>query len=94
MGLGTVIRVKLEVHGGTGYGWYTDQLDETRLKPAGNWTEEVSSKKVAGGAVVGVWCFRAAAPGPVRLRMLYYRAWEGRQRAIKVFEVQLNIAGK
>ncbi len=94
VGLGTEIRVKLEVQGGTGYGWYTDQLDESRLRPEGTWTGEVSPKRIAGGAVLGVWCFRAAAPGPARLRMLYYRVWEGRQHATKVFEVRLDIAGK
>lgn len=90
--VGAAISVALKVQGGTGYNWYTDQLDENYLKPAGEYTEDISPKGAAGGPVLGVWCFKAVAPGVTRLRMLYYRAWEGKRHAVKSFEVRLNIS--
>lgn len=92
--VGEAISVKLKIQGGTGYNWYIDRLDETHLKLVGTETKEISPKNIIGGPVLGILSFKAIAPGDTILRLLYYRVWEGKEHAIKKFEVKLHIADK
>jgi predicted secreted protein len=89
--VGDVIKVELEFQGGTGYSWYVDGLDETRLTALGVITVDTADKGVVGGPVQGVWSFKAAAPGDTVLRMLYYRVWEKNKSALKSFTVKFHI---
>ncbi|MGC2423223.1 MAG: protease inhibitor I42 family protein [Nitrospirota bacterium] len=94
LGPGEIIKVELKVQGGTGYNWHVDGLDESRLKLIGTETREISPRKIVGGPMQGIWSFEAVAPGDTVIRLLYYRIWEGKARAVKKFEVKLHIAGK
>ncbi len=91
---GDVLNVELKTQGGTGYSWYIDELDETHLKLINTKTKEITPKNIAGGPVFGIWSFKAIAPGETILRMLCYRVWEGKEYAIKKFEVKLHIAAE
>jgi len=96
LGLGEIIKVKLKFSGGTGYLWYMDGLDESHLKLVGEEVRDISTGNpergpVLGGPSVSSRTFKAVAPGDTSLRLLQYRVWEGKERAINKFEVKLHI---
>ena len=99
LGLGETIKVSLKFSGGTGYLWYMDGLDESHLKlideeVVDNSPGNLEKAPVVGGSRVDTRSFKAVAPGDAVLRLLEYRNWEGKERAINKFEVKLHIAGK
>ncbi len=91
---GEMLQVELEITGGTGYDWHVEGLDETHLKFIGKKTRAVTPGNIAGGPVLGVWSFKAAAPGDTVLKMLYYRIWEGSKHPAGRFEVKLHIMSR
>ncbi len=91
---GETVKVELKITGGTGYDWHVEGLDETHLKFIGKKTRAVSPGNIAGGPVLGIWSFKAAAPGDTLLKMLYYRIWEGSKHPAGRFEVKLHITSR
>jgi predicted secreted protein len=96
---GETIKVELEFSGGTGYLWYVDGLDESRLKLTGEEVKDISPQNpdkgpLMGGPSLSIRTFKAVAPGDTTLRLLEYRTWEGKEKAINRFEVKVHIAGR
>jgi predicted secreted protein len=87
------IQIELETIGGTGYGWYFDDLDESSLEKTGEGTRILSKEgeKRAGGPVMTFWRLKAKKAGTHPVRMSYYRIWEGRSKAVKKFEIDVEI---
>jgi inhibitor of cysteine peptidase len=99
LGIGETINVELKDIGTTGYAWYTDGLYETYLKLISEEVKDISPENPEKGPVLGapkmkIWTFKAIAPGDMSLRLLQYRAWEGKEKAINKFEVKLHITDK
>ena len=92
VGIGEAFKVELDIQGGTGYDWYVDEPDVNHLQLIDTATVDVSPKGIVGGPVKGVWTFKAVAPGDTSLRMLYYRIWEGKDKAARSFSVKIHIA--
>lgn len=97
---GEKIILQLEDPGSTGFGWYTDELDESHLKLireefANPFTPQKfkGGKVPLGGGGVDIWTFKAVAPGDTILRLLEYQVWIGKEHAINKFELKLHIAG-
>jgi predicted secreted protein len=90
-GVGDFIKVELEMQGATGFNWHPEGLDETRLKLVKTETKIKSGNNTIGGPVLGVWYFQAVSAGDTELKMLYYRAWEGKQKAKKSLTLNLRI---
>jgi len=87
---GEIIWIELEVFGAAGYTWHIDKLDKEYLLVISKGTKDNSIGKV-GAPVVKYWQIKAINKGVTRLRMLYFRPWEGAEKSAEKFEVKLNI---
>jgi len=87
---GRDFQVRLEGMGGTGYWWYVQPPDGRYVELLSEKTQARAEGRV-GGPVMGIWTFRARAAGATEIRMDYYRAWEGIERAAERFRVKVII---
>jgi predicted secreted protein len=99
LSVGGTIKVELKDIGTTGYAWYTDKLDASRLKLINEEMADIVPENPERGPAAGapklkIWTFKAVAPGDTSLRLLQYRVWEGKEHAINKFEVKLHITDK
>ncbi len=88
------LQVKLEYNSGTGYQWYFDehasipsffeQIGEERIDTG------KASRKV-GAPIIRILKLKAIRTGKYDLRLSLYRKWEGINRAIKRFEIGVDI---
>ena len=89
---GGFIRVDLEELGAAGYAWAIKDLDKEHFEivsvqaggapPPGD---------VTGAPVVKTWLFRATKKGASELKFLYYRPWEGEEKAADSFILKVRI---
>jgi predicted secreted protein len=89
--LGSIVEVKLEQAGGTGYLWKTVDLDTAHLEEIGSGTEPLSKPPVVGGPILVTWRFKAVGKGQAELKMLLMRSWEGPEKAARKFQVELLV---
>jgi len=89
--VGDEFQIELEGIGATGYWWYFDRLDRDHFEPISEETVSVR-EGVTGGPVLGIWKLRIKKPGLRIIKMDYYRIWEGKEKADKHFEIEVNIA--
>jgi predicted secreted protein len=88
---GSLIDIQLPFLGSAGYGWHVENLDTDRLDLVLHETRRLSDEGRIGGAVMGIWRFRAIKPGNTEIRMNYYRVWEGRDTSKDQFNVEIVI---
>ena len=91
--VGDEIQIELKAIGGAGYAWYFDQLDKDFFDLMGEERKVVAPEKgdFVGAPVLTVWKLRARKPGISFIRMSCYRQWEGKEKAVNQFEVQVKI---
>ncbi len=89
---GDEIQIELQGAGATGYAWYFDELDNDffELIHEGRKIHE-KSKELVGSPTLYTWVFKAQKIGKSVIKMSYYRIWEGRDSAVRRFEVEINI---
>jgi predicted secreted protein len=88
---GDEIQIELQGVGGTGYAWYFDELDHDFFELI----DEERRIQEKGGESVGsptlvTWTFKAKKAGKSVIRMSYYRVWEGKDKALRRFELEVN----
>jgi len=90
--LGDEIEIELQGAGGTGYAWYFDELDDDffGLIHEGRKIQE-KSRQLVGSPTLHTWVFKAKKIGKSVIKMSYYRIWEGKDSAVRRFEVEINI---
>jgi len=90
---GDEIQIELETIGGTGYSWYADELDRDFLQilEEGTKTEGGEKERIGGNPVIMFWRLKALKTGNTKVKMNYYRIWEGKVKAIKHFEIEIHI---
>lgn len=84
---GSRIIVALPGNPSTGYQWTISETDESLLKPGGSSFQPDRDLPGSGGEYR--FAFTAVGPGPVRLRLIYKRAWE--TAVADTFEVTITI---
>lgn len=91
--VGGEIEIGLKAIGGAGYAWYFDKLDRDFFDLTGEEPTVAAPERadVVGTPVVTIWKLKARKPGTSLIRMLYYRQWEGKEKAANQFEVVVNI---
>lgn len=92
MRVGEEIHIKLKFIAGTGYSWHVESMPEGVLEVIGQDVLPAKRREdIVGAAEVELWKFRARARGTGVLKLLYYRTWEGADRAAEMFEVTINV---
>jgi len=91
--VGGEIEIELKAVGSAGYAWYFDKLDRDSFDPMGEEQKVAAPERgdVVGAPVLMVWKLKARKPGTSLIRMLYYRQWEGKEKAANQFEVVVDI---
>jgi len=92
MNAGDEIQIELQGIGGTGYAWYFDELDNNLFELIGE-ERKVTEKsgEFVGSPTLSTWTLKAKKIGRGIIKMSYYRIWEGRDKAIRRFEVEVDI---
>lgn len=91
--VGDEIQIELKATGSAGYGWYFDKLDQDFFELTSEERKPIPSERgdVVGTPVLMVWILRAKKPGTSFIRLLYYRLWEGKDKAVSQFEILVDI---
>jgi predicted secreted protein len=89
---GDEIQIELQGVGGTGFSWNFDELDHDFFELI----SEQRKMQGKGGESVGsptlyTWILKAKKTGKTIIRMSYYRVWEGKGKAVRRFELEVNI---
>ncbi len=89
---GDEIEIELQGAGGTGYTWYFDELDSDffELIHEGRKIQE-KSRQFVGSPIQYTWVFKAKKVGKSIIKMSYYRVWEGKDAAVRRFQIEINI---
>ncbi len=88
---GDIIQVELQSTGSAGYSWYIDQLDGEYLDLISEKTKQAADDNKVGAPTVITWQFKVKKQGHTRLKMDYYRKWEGVKKAVDHFSLIINV---
>lgn len=88
---GRTFEVRLEQSGGTGYLWQIVNLDETHLKVLESSAVPLKTGRIVGAPLLKTWKIKAVKAGQTDLRIVLYRPWEGAQKAVGSFQVNIQI---
>ncbi len=88
---GEIIQIELEAVGGTGYMWAVDAFDEEHLGIVHTETKSFFKEGLTGAPITYIWRLKAKRPGETAVIMLYYRPWEGKDKAADTFTIKLRI---
>ncbi len=89
--VGQEIDVLLVAQGGTGYQWVIDEATLDHFELIGKTSAPVDTDARGGGSVQQIWHLKSTKPGMAATKMDYFRPWEGRNKAIDHFQVQVSI---
>ncbi len=90
MTAGETIQIGLEETGATGYKWHVAKLDQAYLGIISEETKAGTERKL-GAPVMAYWKIRALKKGHTEILMLYYRSWEGPDKALSRYRLKVNI---
>jgi predicted secreted protein len=84
------LRIELASNPSTGYQWFFDQLDPAYFQVIESGYRS-NSKRVVGGGGTAWWEIKCLKAGESRVRLLYYRPWEGQKNTGRSFELKVKI---
>jgi predicted secreted protein len=89
---GSTIQVELEQAGATGYTWELQGLDADYFEVLGVKTPEPKvAGDMAGAPILKTWVILVKKKGMSELKFVYYRPWEGEDKAAEAFVVKVRI---
>ena len=89
---GDEIQIELQGAGGTGYAWYFDEFDNEFFELIGKERKvQERSGDPVGSPTQYLWLIKAIKTGSSIIKMSYYRVWEGTDKAIRRFKVEIDI---
>ena len=91
MAVGDILQIELMWTPSTVYRWRFDVLDEAYLELIEEGIRQISTEKLEGAPVLSVWRLRAEQAGETLIRMAYDRPWEGGDKPVKWFWVNVRI---
>lgn len=82
-------RIELPSNPTTGFNWYIDKLDKTffKIKKSGF---NPSASHLIGAGGTAFWELVPMKQGYCRLRLLYYRSWEGKSKAVDEYTLRIR----
>jgi len=92
--IGGTIRIELEQLGSAGYTWEIQNLDKKHFEILKVKTTKPKGKgDIVGASVLKTWDVKAIGSGTSKLKILYYRPWEGEKSAADTFVLNVRILG-
>jgi predicted secreted protein len=86
---GDVLQIELRSHVTAGYSWYFENFDKERLEMISKEAKAESNRM--GAPVLGIWRLRAKTGGTAKIRMHNYRVWEGKEKSVNQFFLDIRI---
>ena len=87
----SVIEIRIDEAGATGYSWDFDDLDGQYFEVLGSETKTQDGRGLTGAPVTKIWRLKARKEGNAEIKMYCYRAWEGKEKAVDEFKVHIRI---
>jgi predicted secreted protein len=87
---GKQFRIALAANPTTGYNWYIAVLDEKQFKVRRSGYEPARSGLIGGGGT-SYWDIIPLKEGLGTIKLLYYRVWEGAEKAVDQFQVRVLV---
>ena len=88
--VGSLLSIELPANpGGAGYAWALERQPGSQLELVDS--SFIQSNAATGSGGVQRWTLRALAPGDTRLKLKYWRPWEGEASVIDRFDVALHV---
>ncbi|MCX5851382.1 MAG: protease inhibitor I42 family protein [Deltaproteobacteria bacterium] len=87
----SLFQIELPTRGCEGYGWYLDKLDCGCLELLSESTRCMSGQDKRNAPVMRIFQLRAKKEGTTEVRLLCYRAWEGKETATECFSTKIII---
>ena len=89
---GGVIRIDLEELGSAGYSWMVQDFDGELFEVLSVRTESPPPPSdITGKPVVRTWMIQAKKAGKGEIKILQYRPWEGKEKAVGSFFLKVRI---
>ena len=89
--MGTVIQIELAAAGGAGYLWEFDDLDREHFELLKTETAGTDKPGITGAPNLRRWQVRTKQRGLAELQLLYFRPWEGKDKALDRFVIRIRI---
>ena len=87
---GKTFRLELASNPTTGFDWHLEGLDTKSFMVVSSGFNPPNTKLVGAGGI-DWWEIKALKPGQHKIRLLYYRIWEGKGKAVDQYTLQLKI---
>ena len=89
--VGDVIFIQLERPGSTGYEWYFHESYKENFELVKEDTETSNGRGLLGAPVVRKWVLKAIEKGRADMKLYLYRHWEGEDKAVDAFTINVQI---
>ncbi len=93
--VGDRIHLELKLFGSTGYDWYLDQSYGQNFELLKDEKKEIyresQEKGLVGTPLLRIWELRATQKGERDITLRLYRDWEGKDKAVKKFAIEIKI---
>jgi predicted secreted protein len=91
--VGDEIRIELQGVGATGYAWHFDKFDPDFFEIK---HQEIKKSAHRSGETVGspvrhTWIILLRRAGSSTIEMSYYRIWEGKDKSIRRFKIDVDV---
>lgn len=88
--MGNSFKIKLPSNPTTGFDWHFEGLDAKSFMVVSSGFNPPNTKLVGAGGV-DWWEIKALKPGQHKIRLLYYRVWEGKGKAVDKYQLIFNV---
>ena len=87
---GKPFKIELEANPTTGYNWHITEIDENYFKVRSSGYQAEATGRIGSGGK-SYWNIIPLKEGISTIRLLYYRVWEGKDKAVDKFTVRIVI---
>lgn len=85
---GKPFRIELSANPTTGYNWYITEMDESFFKVRSSGYNAAASGMIGTGGT-SYWVIVPLKEGISGIRLLYYRPWQGKDKAVEEYKIRV-----
>ncbi|MDD5382052.1 MAG: protease inhibitor I42 family protein [Candidatus Margulisbacteria bacterium] len=87
---GKPFKLELEANPTTGYNWYITEMDESFFRVLDSGYQAKATGRVGTGGT-SYWKILPLKNGSSKIRLLYFRPWEGKDKAVEEYRIRAVI---